>query len=207
VTTILLARHGETDWNRDGRFQGHADPALNDLGRRQAHELGLRMRGERLDAIWSSDLRRAAETAQHVAGRLGLKVLNTRGLREMDVGSWSGLTRDEIAERWPTEYERWREGGHGWDDGERFEAMQRRVVEAVLAIASTNPGQRVLVVTHGGPIRALHAFAEGITLAEHRRRRGPASNCEVVPITVRDGVIAPLHSLSVEPQSHDSAAK
>ena len=192
MTTILLARHGETDWNRDGRFQGHADPALNELGRRQARELGLRLRGEQIGAIWSSDLGRAKQTAFYVASQVNSVVRLSGELREMDVGSWSGFTREEIAARWPEEYERWRETGRGWPDGEDFDAMQARVVEAILGVATAHPDDHVLVVTHGGPMRAIHAHAVGMTLPEHRQLRGVVGNCEVVRIAVEDGVIAPL---------------
>lgn len=192
MTTILLARHGETDWNRDGRFQGHADPSLNELGRRQARELGLRLRGEQIDAIWSSDLGRAKQTAFYVAGQFGLPVRLSGELREMDVGSWSGFTREEIAARWPEEYERWRETGRGWPDGEDFDAMQERVVGAILGIAAGHPGEQVLVVTHGGPMRAIHAHAVGLALPEHRQLRGVAVNCEVVRISVVDATITAL---------------
>ena len=192
MTTILLARHGETDWNRDGRFQGHADPALNELGRRQARELGLRLRGEQIDAIWSSDLGRAKQTAFYVASQVSCVVRLSGELREMDVGSWSGCTREEIAARWPEEYERWRETGRGWPDGEDFDAMQARVVEAILGVAAAHPDDQVLVVTHGGPMRAVHAHAVGMTLPEHRQLREVVGNCEVVRIAVEDGVIAPL---------------
>ena len=193
MTTILLARHGETDWNRGGRFQGHADPALNELGRRQARELGLRLRGEQIDAIWSSDLGRAKQTAFYVASQVNCVVRLSGELREMDVGSWSGFTREEIAARWPEEYERWRETGRGWPDGEDFDAMQARVVEAILGVAAAHPGEQVLVVTHGGPMRAIHAHAVGMTLPEHRQLRGVVGNCEVVRIAVGDGVhIKPL---------------
>jgi broad specificity phosphatase PhoE len=177
VTTLLLARHGETDWNRDGRFQGHADPMLNELGRQQAQKLGLELRGEQIDAIWSSDLGRAKQTAFYIASHFGMPVRLSGELREMDVGSWSGLTREEIAERWPAEYAAWHETGRGWPDGEDFDAMQARVVDAVLGIAAAHPGQQVLVVTHK-------------TLPEHRQLRGVAANCEVVRFAVAGETIS-----------------
>ena len=192
MTTILLARHGETDWNRDGRFQGHADPMLNELGRRQAQELALRLRGEQIDAIWSSDLGRAKQTAFYVASQLDLLVRLSGQLREMDVGGWSGSTREEIAARWPAEFETWRETGRGWPDGEDFDVMQERVVNAILGIGAAHPEETVLVVTHGGPMRALHAHATGLTLPEHRQLRGVAGNCEIVRMEVRDELLITL---------------
>src|SRR5437660_3083754 len=96
VTTLILARHGETDWNRDGRFQGHADPPLNNRGREQAYALADAVADERIEAVYASDLRRAHETAQIVAARKGLDVVIDPDLRERDVGEWSGLTLPQI---------------------------------------------------------------------------------------------------------------
>jgi len=106
VTTLILARHGETDWNRENRFQGHADPPLNDLGREQSAALAASLAEERIARIYTSPLRRAAETAEIVAAALGLDVEHVEGLREIDVGAWSGLTRDEIAASFPDKYAR-----------------------------------------------------------------------------------------------------
>jgi broad specificity phosphatase PhoE len=160
TTRILLARHGETEWNRLGRWQGHADPPLNEAGRRQAATLAEQLAGDGIAAIYSSDLRRASETARIVADRLGLEVTEERELREIDVGSWSGLTRDEVRERYPEGFARWLAGEIG-HDGETREALARRVVGAVETIARTHPGEHVLVVTHGGAIRALRRHAAG----------------------------------------------
>ena len=96
MTTILIARHGETDWNREGRYQGHADPPLNATGRAQAGQLAETLTGARLEAVYSSDLRRAAETGTIVGERLGLPVNKEPGLREIDVGTWQGLTQAQI---------------------------------------------------------------------------------------------------------------
>jgi broad specificity phosphatase PhoE len=159
-TRILLARHGETDWNHIGRWQGHADPPLNELGRRQAVELAERLSQDGISAIYSSDLWRASETARVVGERLGLPVVEDAALREIDVGSWSGLTRDEVAERFPDGFARWQEGEIG-HDGETREELTERVVGAVEGVANAHPGETVLVVTHGGAIRALRRHAAG----------------------------------------------
>src|SRR5438876_6792690 len=110
VTTLILARHGETDWNRDGRCQGHADPPLNERGREQALELAELLADEPIEAVYSSDLRRAHETARIVADRKGLDVIVDPQLRERDVGHWSGLTAAEIEERFPDQIRLWRQG-------------------------------------------------------------------------------------------------
>ena len=160
MTRILLARHGETDWNRVGRWQGQADPPLNDAGRGQAAELAERLAGDGIGAIYSSDLVRASQTARVVADRLGLAVVEDQGLREIDVGSWSGLTRAEVEQRFPEGYARWL-GGELGHDGETREELTERVVGAVERIAAGHPSETILVVTHGGAIRAIRRHADG----------------------------------------------
>jgi broad specificity phosphatase PhoE len=149
VTEILLARHGETDWNRERRVQGHTDRPLNDEGRRQADVLAAELESEPIDAVYSSDLVRAHETARIVAERLGLDVTVLPDLRERDFGTWEGLTDDEILARFPQA----RTGP--WGDAESREEMLERVRAAMRRVADAHPGGRVLVISHGGPVRAL----------------------------------------------------
>jgi len=180
-TRLLLARHGETEWNRTGRFQGHADPPLSEIGREQAVALAESLAGDGIRAIHTSDLLRASETARVVATRLGLPVVEDAGLREIDVGSWSGLTRDEIAARDPDGFKRWLRGEIG-HDGETREQLTERVVAAVERIAHAHAGETVLVVTHGGAIRALRRHAAG----------DPGEvleNCGTVAAALVDGVL------------------
>jgi probable phosphoglycerate mutase len=187
VTTILLARHAETDWNRDHRWQGLADPPLNATGVEQAAELARRLADDQFDAIYSSDLQRAAATARAVARGRDLEVVLDTGLREIDVGEWSGLSTAEIEERYPEGFARHVAGGDGWIEGEPHAAMSARVIAAVTRIAEAHPGGRVLCVLHGGTIRALLAHAAGIDLGEWRRtRRGP-TNGAVATIEVENG--------------------
>ena len=159
-TRILLARHGETEWNRIGRWQGQADPPLNEVGLQQAAELAERLAGDGISAIYASDLQRASETARVIGERLGLDVVEDEALREIDVGSWSGLTRPEVEARFPEGFARWQAGQIG-HDGETSEQLTERVVAAVERIARAHPGDTVLVVTHGGAIRALRRHAAG----------------------------------------------
>ena len=169
MTTILLARHGETDWNREGRFQGHADPPLNATGHAQAAELAAELKDVELAAVHSSPLRRALETAQRVAAEHGLEPVAVDALREVDVGSWQGLSRPVIETRYPEQFARWLDYDQGWEDGESYEEMGRRAVAALLELAAAHAGERVLAVTHGGPIRAAFAFADGTSHADARR--------------------------------------
>lgn len=187
TTTILLARHGESDWNAERRWQGHADRPLSERGRGQAQTLAERLEHIDVDAVYASDLQRALDTARAVAARRGLDVVRLRDLREVDVGSWSGLTRDEAAERFPEEFERWQGGEIGWDDGETYEAMSERVVDAIRRIAGAHPGENVLVVAHAGPIRAIHAHALGIDVHAYRRIRPVEPNARLSGVCVEDG--------------------
>jgi 2,3-bisphosphoglycerate-dependent phosphoglycerate mutase len=186
-TTILLARHGETDWNAVGRWQGHTDRALTERGRRQAVELADRLANDEIDAVYSSDLLRAVETAEPVAKRLGLPLQTLPELREVDVGTWAGLTRDEVAKRFPDGFRRWSEWQTGWEDGETYDEMGERVVGAILRLAGEHPGERILVVSHGGAIRALHAAAAGIDIATFRQLRQVVENARVTSILVENG--------------------
>jgi broad specificity phosphatase PhoE len=187
VTTILIARHGESDWNREHRWQGQADRPLTARGREQAEALAERLAHVVLDAVYSSDLRRALDTAAAVAENQGLDVQMLPELREVDVGSWSGLTREEAEERFPDGFRRWQAGFPGWDDGETYEAMTDRVFAAVERIAHEHAGGRVLVVSHGGPIRALHAAALDLDVHAYRRLRPVEPNARLSAVCFVDG--------------------
>jgi len=188
VTTIFLARHGETDWNRENRFQGHADPPLNETGRAEAAELAAALAPEPLAAVYSSPLQRAFETARIVAAPHGLEALPVDALREVDVGAWQGLTRAEIKERFPEQFARWLDYGQGWEDGESYEEMGRRVIAALVELAAAHESERILAVSHGGPVRAAYALADGITHTEARRRGPVVANAFVAEFTVEDGI-------------------
>jgi broad specificity phosphatase PhoE len=192
VTTILLARHGESDWNRAKRWQGFADRPLTGRGRDQAEALADRLRNTELDAVYSSDLQRARKTAAIVARSKDLGVEVVRDLREVDVGSWSGLTHAEAEARFPDGYARWLQGGEGWDDGETYAQMSRRVIGAILRIAEQHDNGRVLVVAHGGPIRAVHAAALGVEVHTYRRVQRVEPNATLSAVCVEQGRLSEL---------------
>jgi len=166
VTTFLIARHGETDWNREERYQGQADPPLNEAGRAQAAELAEKLDADAIDAVYASDLRRASETAEIVGARLGLPVEEELGLREIDVGSWQGLTKAEI-------------DGRPWD-GETYDQHSERVLRALRAIAARHPHARVLVVSHGGSLRRVQQVVLGEPLPV-------VAHCSVWTCSLEDG--------------------
>ena len=189
-----MARHGETDWNRESRFQGHADTTLNEAGRQQARALAERLRTEQIEAVYTSPLLRARETAEIVASVLGLPVEAVEGLQEVDVGTWSGLTRGEIEQRFPDGFRRWLEFEHGWDGGESYENLGTRVLAVLVELASHHPGERVLVVTHGGPMRAALAAADSVSYAAARRVGEPVGNCDVAVFRLEDERLRRLDS-------------
>jgi probable phosphoglycerate mutase len=153
MTTIFLIRHGETEWNRSGRWQGHADIPLSEDGRTQAQALARRLRqeGVAFDHVYASDLSRAFETAQVIGEALGMPVQPFPALREIHVGSWSGLTRAEIIELFPGAFTSFFYS----PDGEAQESFTCRVGEGLLHLAQRHPGERLAIVTHGGTIRAM----------------------------------------------------
>ena len=186
-TTLVLVRHGETDWNRENRFQGHADIPLNEAGRAQARDLALELEDASFQAVYSSPLLRAYETAAILAESLELEVERADDLMEVDVGSWSGLTRVEVEARFPQGFRRWLDYGHGWDDGETYDELGARVVSGLQQIAAAHPETTILVVTHGGPIRSALAAADGVQFGEARRSSHVIGNCAVVRLALRDG--------------------
>jgi broad specificity phosphatase PhoE len=193
VTTILLARHGESDWNREHRWQGHSDRPLTALGLAQAAELAERLHAVPLVAVYASDLTRARDTARAVADRKGLEVIARPDLREVDVGSWSGLTRAEVEARFPDGIRRWLEGEQGWDGGESYEEMAARVVSAVRQIATVHPNETVLIVSHGGSVRAIHAHALGVAFHAYRRSAPVEPNARLSAVVVENGGFRRVH--------------
>lgn len=171
TTQILFIRHGETAWNRIKRIQGHIDIPLAESGIEQAQQLGRRLAaaaqaGSRLDAIWSSDLLRAQQTAQPVSEALHLPVQLAPGLRERHYGAFQGHDSDEIAERFPDAYAHWqtRDPGFTPPEGESQRAFYHRVLHALEPLIAMHPGGRIAVVTHGGVLDCVYRFARGLAL-------------------------------------------
>ncbi|MGH8780646.1 histidine phosphatase family protein [Paraburkholderia sp.] len=170
-TQILFIRHGETEWNRIKRIQGHIDIPLAASGVEQAQRLAQRLahevrEGARLDAIYSSDLQRAQQTAQPIATALGLSLQLSDGLRERLYGAFQGHDSNEIAARFPDEYAQWqtRDPGFAPPDGESQRAFYQRVLHALEPIVAAHPGGRIACVAHGGVLDCVYRFARGRSL-------------------------------------------
>ena len=142
MATLILVRHGETDWNAAGRLQGHTDRPLNEYGRTQAQRLAEQLAGDGIAAIYASDLVRARETAEILGERLGLPVVVDPDLREKNWGTWEGLTSDE---RLHVEFE-----------GEATEAHRDRVLRAVRRIQAAASGIALPVVDNCGTWAVAH---------------------------------------------------
>jgi probable phosphoglycerate mutase len=166
------------------------DIPLNAAGHEQMRELADRLAGESFSVAYTSPLRRASESADLIAARLGVDVRPCEALKEVDVGAWSGLTVQEIEDRYPEGFARWVEWRcAGWSDGETYAQLGLRVVTGLREIAVMHAGEQILAVTHGGPIRSAVAEALSVPLHDVRDRLGPIANAAVVRIDVRDGIL------------------
>lgn len=167
-TTLVLVRHGETDWNVEGRYQGQADPPLNERGRRQARGVGRELGRLGLDAIYSSDLSRAYDTALEVAKAAGLDVQVDTRLREIRQGEWQGLLVVEIECRYPETFRRWREDPTSATPpgGEDLFQLEERVLASARELVNSHPGQRMAIVSHKLPISIIKCHYQGIPLGE-----------------------------------------
>jgi glucosyl-3-phosphoglycerate phosphatase len=181
MTRILLVRHGETDWNREERWQGQAGPALNERGRLQAEAVAVRLLRFAPTVLVTSDLPRAVQTAQTIADVTGLEPALEHDLREVDVGSWSGLTREEAQDSDPDGYARWLAGESGWDGGETYDQMHRRVVAVLDRLAVEHEGGTIVAVAHGGAVRAGACHAAGLPGHDRRRFVG-CENCSITEL-------------------------
>ncbi len=170
LTRLLVIRHGETLWNREGRIQGHIDIPLSPLGLSQALRLAEALRDEPVDAIYSSDLQRALQTAAAVAQGRPLGVQTLRGLRERHFGAFEGLTWEEIHARDPDSATRWkrREPAFPVGGGESLVELQARCVGELTRIAQQHAGRQVAVVAHGGVLDCFYRAAVGLPLDASR---------------------------------------
>jgi broad specificity phosphatase PhoE len=170
---VLVLRHGRTAWNAERRFQGQADPSLDAVGRAQAYEVAALIAAVDPQIIVSSDLLRAAETAEPLARMAGLEVVVDRGLRERSLGHWEGLTRDEVEIRHPDEFADWVAGR---DVSRRGGETRAQVAHRALAVFKSLPDVEVAVlVTHSATAMALCAGVLGLSQEVHIL--APLANC------------------------------
>ena len=193
---VVLIRHGETDWSRDGRWQGWTDVPLNAKGRAQAHDLVEPLARQHPTHIVVSDLARTQETIQPLADALGLEPVIDPDVKEIDVGSWSGLTRAEAAERFPEGGARHDAGGTGWEDGETYADVAIRGERALLRHTDGLPESALLVVvSHGGLIGATVGRLIGLDAVAQRQRLGRPSHGHAAYLRRHDADEGPVWRL------------
>jgi 2,3-bisphosphoglycerate-dependent phosphoglycerate mutase len=169
-TRFCIVRHGETDWNVERRIQGHIDIPLNAVGRAQAEATAAGLAGRAFVAAYSSDLARAWQTAEAASRRIGVELRPDPGLRERHYGIFQGLTAAEGAERFPAAHARYvaRDPHYDFEVGESLSHAAARVVAAIEALAVRHPGQKVLLVSHGGVLDVCYRKATGRDLSAPR---------------------------------------
>jgi broad specificity phosphatase PhoE len=166
VTELLLVRHGETDWNVQGRWQGQTDVPLNRHGLEQAAAVAASQDGRPLAAIYTSDLRRAQQTAEALAGATGAPIYSDRRLREINLGIWEGMLFSDIEARDGARLRALREqpATHGAPGGETPADVQRRAIDVLREVAVAYPDARVAIVSHGLTLAAIKVYLLGLPL-------------------------------------------
>lgn len=157
MTTLYLLRHGQSEWNVLHKVQGQEDTALTERGIEQAGMAAERLKDEKIDIIYSSDLRRAYDTAEIVGNKLNLDVNKLESIREVHFGVWQGLDLDTIKKEHGDDYKLWRTEPHNLNikDAENLHTLRDRVLKDIQNLVSENPGKKILLVSHGAAIKAL----------------------------------------------------
>lgn len=189
MTELILLRHGETDWNRELRFQGHVDVGLNVIGLEQARRLAQRLAGETAHCLYASDLMRAQQTAQPVSLELGLATISDSALREQSFGRVDGMRVDDIKVQYPKAWDEWLrfQEDYGMPEGETTRQFHARVMDAVQRMVSAHRGQTLVVVTHGGVLDMIYRTARSLGLSGPRQSEIP--NAGLNRVRVREGGI------------------
>jgi 2,3-bisphosphoglycerate-dependent phosphoglycerate mutase len=175
MTELILIRHGETDWNRELRFQGQVDVPLNATGHEQALRVARRLAGSTVHHIYCSDLLRTRETADPSATELALQLVPDAGLREQNFGAVDGMRVDDIKAQHAEAWDQWIrfDADYAFTGGESTRQFHTRVMQSLRRIAAAHPGQTLLVVTHGGVLDMVFRTARGLDLSGPRQSEIP----------------------------------
>ncbi len=171
MTELILIRHGETDWNRELRFQGQVDVPLNAIGHAQAQRVATQLAGELVQHLVCSDLLRTRQTAMPAAQMLGMMAINDQALREQNFGVVDGMRAQDIQTQYPQAWMAWSafDADFAFEGGESTRSFHGRVMTALRQLADTRRGQRLLVVTHGGVLDMVYRTALGLPLSGPRQ--------------------------------------
>jgi 2,3-bisphosphoglycerate-dependent phosphoglycerate mutase len=175
MTELILLRHGETDWNRELRFQGHVDVALNATGLEQARRLARRLAHETVHRLYASDLLRAQQTASPVAQQLGLASVSDPALREQSFGRIDGMNVDDVKAQHPQVWEHWLSFQEDFcmPEGESTRQFHGRVMDAIYRLVAAHPAETLVVVTHGGVLDMIYRTARSLGLNGPRQSEIP----------------------------------
>lgn len=168
MVKLFIIRHAESEWNPIGRYQGLLDPGLSERGLKQAELLSRALEKEKIDVIYSSPLKRTYQTAQEIAKRQGLEIIEDRRIIEIDHGVWSGMLVEEVKERFPEDFRMWLEEPHRvkFEGGESLQDVFKRVKDFLEFIREKHWGQTVAIVSHTVPIRAMLCALLNIDLSK-----------------------------------------
>lgn len=183
ATTVWLLRHGETEWNAQGRMQGHNDSPLTEFGLASARAAARRLLNAQPSVIYTSDLGRAHRTAEEIAGATQAPVRTDERLREKNNGIFEGLTQAEVQTNFPAEYTAYqlRPGDYAPPGGETAQELRARVVATMTDLAQRHAGERIVVVTHGGVISVFMRHLLDMPLTRPRLFR--IDNCGLTTLT------------------------
>jgi len=191
MTKLLVIRHGQSVANLQDIFAGHLDSPLTELGRKQAEITAEYIAANySVDAVYTSDLCRAAAVGQAVSAATGAKLTRTESLREIRAGGWEGVEFDDLRRNWPS-FQVWLKdiGNAACDGGETVAQLQKRIIAAVQQIAEDHPEQTVVLTTHATAIRVLQCYCEGKPLSQARDVPWVA-NTSITEITYEKGAFS-----------------
>lgn len=159
LARFYLVRHGQTLWNVERKYQGQSDVPLTKIGKLQAEQVADKLKDKDIKAIYASDLSRTVHTAREIAKHHNLEVINDKDIRELSLGVWEGLTFNEVNERWSKEFREWQEKPFEIKppEGETLTDLYNRTGRFMMRAAKAHPKEKIIVVTHAGPIRAILA--------------------------------------------------
>ena len=185
LTRLCIVRHGETAWNAEHRVQGQLDVPLNAIGLAQAQATSKVLGQEKFDAIYSSDLSRAQQTAQPAADLLSMKILIEKDLRERHYGIFERLTYAEVKARFPEDYARFeaREPEYAFRTGESLKDFSARSIAVISRLAKQHENESILVFTHGGVLDKLFRYITGLPLSAERKFGVPNAGLNRVEVT------------------------
>jgi len=198
MSRLLLVRHGITEFNSTQRFAGYSDVELSTAGYRQVERLRDRLANEKIDAIYSSDLRRALVTAEAVSSGHNVEIVTCSELREINYGELEGLTFEEISRRYPEVAELVTNFSHRlrFPGGESFEELVERASKFLDKLKRHTPSQTILVVSHSGPLRVLVCHLLGIDLSHWRQIRLDNASLSIVETYPQRAILSLLNDVS-----------